>query len=200
MQRQAWALTTLAEVLHRTGDVDEAERVARSITSASQSSALMALAKAVAQAGDLDRAERIARSITNPGCRADTLAEVAEGAALADDCDRAVALLREAEETTRSITDNFQQMRALANVAGGLARASDLDGAERIARSITIPGYRADVLNVISHRIEPEQRPRFVARNLQSGPWYESASDLLSMATDAFNEALNELCADPIRE
>jgi serine/threonine protein kinase len=89
--------------------IDDAERIAQSITNKYwKASALAAVATALA-ATDPDRAEHIARSITTESSKATALAEVATALAVTDP-DRA-------ERIARSITDELWKARALVMIA-----------------------------------------------------------------------------------
>ena len=168
----------------------EAEQTARS------SDQVSAVAQVVAQTGQHDRAERIARSITRPDERAHALVAVA----VAFEHDRRLALLREVERDAHLITTDLWQDRVVAAVAQAVAQAGEHDWAERIARSIKDPELQALALSAVSDRVEPERKLRIVAHRLKIGLWYKTSPDLYSMATDAFNEAVDELCGIPGRK
>ena len=162
------------------GDLDRAERIARSLTRPDeQAQALAGVATAAAAAGDLDRArelaadaERIARSLTSSYAQARALAGVATAAAAGGDLDGA-------ERIARSLTDPDEQARALAGVATAAAAAGDLDrarelaaDAERIARSITSPNEQAQALaRVASSAAELVRARSCIAGALTAGRW-----------------------------
>ena len=124
------------------GLLDDAERIARSITSDEEKvSALGGIAKVIAATDPgraarlLDDAERIARSVTSDEEKVSALGGIAKVIA-ATDPGRAARLLDDAERIARSITSVKQKAWALRRVAGTMA-AIDPDRAERIAQSIT---------------------------------------------------------------
>ena len=52
---------------------------------------------------------------------------------------------------------------------------------------------QAGVLQSIIDQINLDQKPRLVAQRIRLSRWYESASDLLSLAAEAFNDGVQEL-------
>jgi hypothetical protein len=111
------------------------------------------------------------------------LQSVAEAIAEAGDHDRAV-------EIARSITDHSQQARALRAVSEVVTRLGEPDQAEQIVRTITDPAEQIHALQSIIDRIEPAQKLRLLAQQMKLTHWYESSPDLISTATEAFNEGI----------
>lgn len=131
-EKRARDLAALAKVTAAAGILDQAEEIARSITSVRshyRAEALTSMARAVAASGDLERAKNIVRSLTSPEQQAGALVALAKDAALAGQ-------LSDAEEIARSITSPAQESEALTGLATGLAAAGDFDRAEITAGSI----------------------------------------------------------------
>ena len=124
--RQARALSALAQAAAAAGEHDRAEGLARTITDPyRQAEALSALAQAAAAAGEHDRAEDLARTITDPDRQARALSALAQAAAAAGEHDRAEGL-------ARTITDPYRQGRALSALAQAAAAAGEQDRAGRL--------------------------------------------------------------------
>ena len=116
--RQAQALTAVAQALAATGQHEQAEQLARSITDPDrQAPALTAVAQALAPGRPaLTQAESVARSITDPDWQAQALTAVAQALAAAGQQDRAEAAWPAPSPTRTS-------GQALAAVAQALAQA-----------------------------------------------------------------------------
>jgi hypothetical protein len=134
--------------------LDDAERIAYSITvESSKAWALRGVAEALA-ATDPDRAERIAASISVRSSRASALSEVAKALAAADP-ERAARLFTNAERIATSITGDSSRASALSEVAKALAAADPeraarlFTDAERIATSITEESLAASALSEV---------------------------------------------------
>jgi tetratricopeptide (TPR) repeat protein len=149
---RVWA--QVAAALAQAGQHQQAEAIARSITSPDwQASALAQVAAALAGAGKYQQAEAIARSITSPDWQMRALAQVAGALAGAGRHQQAEAIPMQAEALARSIAHPGSQASALAQVAGALAGAGRHQQAEALAmeaealaRSITNPGSQAHAL------------------------------------------------------
>jgi tetratricopeptide (TPR) repeat protein len=155
--RQTRALTAVAEVLVKAGDLDrtrklarQAETVARSITDPEgRTVAMAAVADLLAQTGDIDRARALARSLDDPTHQAWVLAAMAKALAQRGDLDHA-------EAVACSITEPGQQAVALAAMAEALAQRGDLDRAEAVACSITEPEQQAVALAAAANALAQE--------------------------------------------
>jgi tetratricopeptide (TPR) repeat protein len=149
--RQARALSALAQAVARAGEHDRAEDLARTITEPYQQvQTLSTLAQAAANTGEHDRARRLlahaedlARTITHPGRKAQTLSALAQAAANTGEHDRA-------EDLARTITDPDQQVQTLSELAQAAANTGDHDRAEDLARTITEPGQQAWALSELA--------------------------------------------------
>jgi hypothetical protein len=121
-------LVWIAKTAAAAGDLDRAERVARSVTVSDLRATALRYVAEVAASGDVLGAERIARSITAFGQADGALADVAGAAAAAGD-------LAGAERVARSIGNPYVRDRALVSIAGAAATAGELNHAWEILPS-----------------------------------------------------------------
>lgn len=176
---RAEALVDLAELAVGAGHrdraaalVDNAERVAKSITDQYfQSFALADLPAVVAALGNHDRATAIARSITNPERRVAALTAMATALARVGDFDQA-------EQAARLIANPYAQSLALASLADKAADAYDhgraaalTDLAEDLANRIADRDRRARALCALVKRVEPGRARRLIAQAFGLGSW-----------------------------
>jgi hypothetical protein len=137
--RQADALTQVAEALARVGQHPQAEAVARSIADPDrQADALRQVAAALAGVGQYPQAEAVARSIADLDRQAAALAWV-RALARAGQHQQA-AMTGQAEAVARSIADLDRQADALTQVVEALSRAGDTHSACRVAAAICLAG------------------------------------------------------------
>lgn len=153
LNQQARVLVSVAETAAKTGALDRAETITRSITVLKQQAwALASVAEVVARAGDPEqaralimRAEAVAR-IPDPLDQEKLirgLGSLAEAAVEAGDLDGAASLIVRAEATARSIRPLVDQNSALALAAEAAAKAGDLHRADTIISSVADPYVQA---------------------------------------------------------
>ena len=131
------ALGAIAEGMAETGDINRAETLAHSIVadylpdSAQyfRFQALRVIVEAVAKAGDLDRAQAIADTIEQGYIQARALAAIAEVAAEAGRCDRAIVLADRAEAIAHNLEIGGMKFEVLTALAAVIARTGDFDDA-----------------------------------------------------------------------
>ena len=185
-QRVHQRVADLSAAVAGTGDLDRAERVARSVSNDdSPEGPLVDVAGLAAAAGDRDRAERIARSLASLTRQEAALVRVVRALAARGD-------IVDAERIARSLTDPFrrgaalrallpadpglageiQQLAvalvesyrrewALAALANALADNGDRDRAERIARNLS-GSARAEVQIRLLRSAPAGERARLV--------------------------------------
>jgi Trypsin-like peptidase domain len=122
------ALSEIAQVVARTGDIDRAEAIAMTIPiDYYRSNALASLVPEIAAAGHIDRAQALAGSLEN--VRDQALAALVPVIAQAGDVPRAEALARTLDEA-------WARDQALAALVPVIAQAGDVPGAEALARTL----------------------------------------------------------------
>ncbi|KOX18464.1 hypothetical protein ADK67_36890 [Saccharothrix sp. NRRL B-16348] len=144
-ERQAEVLPSVTKATARTGHLDRAETIARSIcTPWVRAKALVWVAEAAVQAGApertttlIDDAQAIGALIDDLRSKALTLGAVAAVAAKAGQPERAATLIDQAEAVARSITDVNSASSALVLLVEATAEVSGIDRAEALARAIT---------------------------------------------------------------
>jgi tetratricopeptide (TPR) repeat protein len=178
------------------GDYDRAERIASSaIFPSGQARVLAGVAVAAAVGGDYDRAERIARPIITSQAQARALALAL---AVSGDYDRA-------EKVARSSPRWDEQLESLADLAVAAAGGGNHDrarkltaDAERIARSITLPLFRARALaDVACRATEPTRARSCIAGALAAHDWAISLRALARIDPAALSAFADELALGP---
>lgn len=147
---KAWAQAGCTDRAHALAD--EAERIARSITTgdAYESLAWGHVVRAWGAVGSPGRAEQVARSIADPKTRLPDLAAVAGEWAEAGDVDRAEEIIRSISRSTHHAGVSDAVARARAQVVQTLVKAGEIGRAEEIVRSLTDPGLRAQGLTEVA--------------------------------------------------
>ncbi|MBV9445601.1 MAG: hypothetical protein JO345_06860 [Streptosporangiaceae bacterium] len=141
---QDQALHHVADAVTDAGNYDDAELIARTITTAYfQEEALTKLATTIARTGQYDRAEAAARAVSDPDGRDDALTRLSYAIAETGNHDRAEAL-------AGTITDSTKKAGALMRVSYLLAEAGQYDRAEALALAITDPESRGGALQSLA--------------------------------------------------
>jgi tetratricopeptide (TPR) repeat protein len=132
------ATIALAIAVADTGDLDNAERLAKQISEERpRAQCLGAIARRAAALGRFDRAEYLAREIVKPEGIAATLAAVARVSYRAGGHDRGLALAAAAEELYRDNAKQRRTSRALQAMATALADTGDARRAWKLLKAIT---------------------------------------------------------------
>ena len=132
------AAITLATAVAHTGDLDNAERLARQIgEDRLRDRCLKAIARSAAELDQFDRAEYFAREIVKPEVTALTLAAIARVSYRAGGHDRGIALATAAEDLYRDHAKQRRTSRALQAMATALADIDDAHRAWRLLKAIT---------------------------------------------------------------
>ncbi|RKT74845.1 hypothetical protein DFJ66_8219 [Saccharothrix variisporea] len=198
--RQAAALASVARAAARTGHLDRAETIARSIvTPFVRTKAMLWVAEAAIDAGARERAatlvddaQAIGTSLDDPRSKALTLGLVAAVAAKAGRRERAATLIGQAEAVARSITDVNSASSALVALVGAAAELG-VDRAEALARTITAEyDDRDKALVTVTEavaRTGDVQRAETTADSISAAYWrtraLTSAAGIVAEAGDA---------------
>jgi tetratricopeptide (TPR) repeat protein len=195
------ALATTAHAMTEAGKPDQARALVSEAVSLSRSivepetyvGTLLVVAKVAGDAGDQDRArtlihqaETVIDAITDPQQQATARDSLARAVAATGDYDRAAKI-------ALSITGRLHQSTALMSVVEAMAETGAHDQAETLARSIIDPTWQASALGVLIDKVDPHRKPHLLATRMRLIRWYEGGPPLYTLATEAFNEGIQEL-------
>ncbi len=163
----------LASVAARTGDYDQAEKLALGVKrSWARDAALRDVAAILADSGQYDRAEQLAAMITDAGSRASALAALVKALARSHP-ERARMLANEAEQLASGIRDSTPRGEIAAAIAeADPDRARHLaEEAEQLARDAVDPGRRSPLaeLGAVLVTADPDRARRLTEEAEQLG-------------------------------
>ncbi|WP_405812921.1 MULTISPECIES: trypsin-like peptidase domain-containing protein [unclassified Streptomyces] len=183
----------VARAIAVVGDYDQAYVVGSRLSSKyHQEEALAAIIEAMIARGDYDAAEETARSFTAEEIKVTALSALAQ--AVGGDVHRAQNLVAEAENITRGIAFEISRDKALAAVARAAAVLGDSDRAEALARSVSEPRKRAEVLVDVAQEDVMRAR-RLAAEAFTIGYWVTPLRILADVDPGALMAIANDLSA-----
>ena len=177
------ATIEVAQHLARTGFLNRAEILIRSLDNSTQ--ALSTIAVTLAELGNLDQAERIILAIPGPSRQEKTRALVVQAGVSTGD-------LKKAETIARAIADPILQAQALSFVARMLAMRGRAKDAENVAQSINDPSVQARTLTALTANLRIDEARRLLANALMIGHWQICLEALVHIEPDSIEVIASE--------